>query len=337
MSFDPWQGPGSGSAKTDAEFKPADEDVIRTLAEIEKASSGNLAATANTPIGPGAQGAPFLRTAPPGVFVAAVISVAMAVMGLNFAGKHLTFSGRSNQGSRGIVARSKISPTLQTEAEQLLQQLASGDSNAADRILRESANWTGKTQRTSNATQWITMALNLPDLHAREAALQAELALDGVAQDESGLRAMEQAVGSPSQRAWALWMLGALGNRGVDPVHAAKVIGAYLSDPAVDARAAAVNGLALVGTDETIPMMLDRFRNDPSPVVQERAACALAESGMYTHEQRMTAAASLVAWLDDSLITAQQRTWTLQALHDISGQNLGLDSAAWRDWYASTR
>ena len=84
-------------------------------------------------------------------------------------------------------------------------------------------------------------------------------------------------------------------------------------------------------------MMLDRFRNDPSPVVQERAACAIAESGMYTHQQRMTAAASLVGWVDDSLLSAQQRAWNFQALHDISGQNLGNDSAAWRTWYEGAR
>ena len=131
-------------------------------------------------------------------------------------------------------------------------------------------------------------------------------------------------------------MLGAIGNRGVDPVHAAKVIESYLADPSVNVRAAAVNGLGIIATDETIPMLLDRFRNDPSPVVQERAACSLAEAGMYTHEQRMVAAGTLVNWLDDSLITGQQRGWTLQALHDISGQNLGGDSAAWREWYRNS-
>jgi len=337
MPFDPWHSQ-VGWPKTDPEFKPADEDVIRTLAEIEKASTSSPSATTNTPIGPAAQGPTFFRSVPPLLFFAAVASVGLAVLGMNFAGKHLAASsGRSMPGRRGVVSRSAVDTAMQTEAEQLLQRLASDDSSAADQILGQSAQWTGKTQRTSNATQWITIALNLPALHAREAAVQAELALDGVAQDDSGLRAMEQAMGNPSQRAWALWMLGALGNRGVDPVHVAKIIGSYLSDPQVDVRASAVNGLALVGTDETIPMMLDRFRNDPSPVVQERAACALAESGMYTHEQRMTAAASLVAWLDDSLLTGQQRAWTLQALHDISGQNFGPDSAAWRTWYEGAR
>ena len=231
------------------------------------------------------------------------------------------------------MTRSAIDASMQAEAEQLLQRLASGDASVADEILSKSATWTGKTERTSVATQWITVALNLHDLHAREAAIQAELALDGVTQDDSGLRMLEQAVANPSQRVWALWQLGAVGNRGVDPVHTGKAIEAYLTDPAVEVRASAVNGLALLGTDETIPLMLDRFRNDPSPVVQERAACALAESGMYTHEQRMTAAASLVSWLDDPLLNGQQRAWTFQALRDISGQNFGTDSAAWRNWY----
>jgi HEAT repeat protein len=120
-------------------------------------------------------------------------------------------------------------------------------------------------------------------------------------------------------------------------VHAAKIIESYLNDPDPNVRASAVDGLAFLATDETIPMLLDRFRNDPSAVVQEPAACALAESGMYTHQQRMVAAASMVGWLDDSLLTQQQRTWTIQALHDISGQSFGADSAAWRHWYDGAR
>ena len=100
---------------------------------------------------------------------------------------------------------------------------------------------------------------------------------------------------------------------------------------------AAVNGLAILGTDRTIPVLLDRFRNDPSALVQEQAACGLAESGMYTHEQRMVAAGSLVSWLNDSQLTAEQRTWTVHALDDISGQNLGMDPTAWQRWYENSR
>jgi len=272
---------------------------------------------------------------------ATAVALALGVLGYNFAGGKLAslaagFNTSRNRVGRTVVSR-PVDVSVQGEAEQLLTQVATGDSEAADQVLAQSPNWTGKTRRTPTADQQILTALNLPNLHAREAAVQAELALDGVPLSDAGLRALEQAVGNPSQRVWALWMLGALGNRGVDPVHSAKIIEAYLADPEVNVRASAVNGLAILATDETVPMLLDRFRNDPSPIVQERAACGLAESGMYTHEQRMTAAASLVGWLDDSTLSAGQRAWTAQALGDISGKHFGADSTAWRNWYESTR
>ena len=171
----------------------------------------------------------------------------------------------------------------------------------------------------------------------REAAIQAVLAMDGIPANEAGLDMIKRTVGNRDRRAWALWMLGALGNRGVDPIHAAKIIESYLNDPEVGVRVNAVNGLALTATDDSIPMLMDRFRNDPSPVVQEAAACAISESGMYTHAQRMVAASTLVAWLDDSLLSPAQRNWALHALRDISGQDVGTNSAAWRQWYESAR
>jgi HEAT repeats len=262
--------------------------------------------------------------------------VGFVIMGLNFLYQHPS-SGQSRRGPARVISRSSLDPALQTEAEQLLQKTAAGDSGAADEVLLQAPNWTGKTHRTPTSEQSMEVTLNLPDLHARQAALQAELALDGVTVDDAGLKFVEQAIGNPSQRVWALWMLGALGNRGVDPVHTAKIIGSYLTDSQVEVRVAAVNGLSLVGTDETIPPMLNRFRNDSSPMVQERAACSLAESGMYTHDQRMVAAGSLVGWLDDSSLSAPQHEWTLHALRDISGQNLGTDSEAWREWYSGLR
>ncbi len=220
----------------------------------------------------------------------------------------------------------------------MLGQLAARKSGAADEVLAHSADWTGQTHRSPKADQSILTALDLPDIHAREAALAAELALDAVPQNEAGL--------SHARR--KLWVIPASGfglcgcwvpweTVGVDPEHTAKILESYLADPDVNVRASAVNGLSLLGTDETVVPMLDRFRNDPSPVVQERAACGLAQSGMYTRDQRMIAAASIVGWLDDSLLTPQQRVWSFQALRDISGQNHGTNSAAWRRWYESTR
>ncbi len=341
MGFEPWRPQGWSSSGED--YKPADEDVIRTLAEIEKASTPLPPATSDTPLQNGMTGPQVLGGArrPPSATASSIVvalgaAVGFVILGLNFLYQHPS-TGQSRRGPSRVISRSSLDPALQSEAEQLLGKAAAGDTGAADEALLQAPNWTGKTHRTPKSEQSIETALNLPDLHARQAALQAELALDGVTADDAGLKFVEQAVGNPSQRVWALWMLGALGNRGVDPMHTAKILGTYLTDPQIEVRAAAVNGLSLVGTDETIPLMLDRFRNDPSPVVQERAACSLAESGMYTHEQRMTAAGTLVGWLDDSLLSAPQHEWTLHALRDISGQNLGTDSNAWRQWYSGSQ
>jgi len=273
------------------------------------------------------------------IFLSGVILASVLLAwSVKVAGRKI-FASLATQSQHRISRRvtSRIDEATQAEAEEILTRVAAGDSGAAEQIQSEASGWTGKTARTPKAEQSITAALNSHDMRVREAAIRAVLAMDGITTDEAGLEVLKQAVGNPSQRAWALWNLGALGNRGVDAIHTAKIIETYLSDTDVNTRVNAVNGLALIATDETVPMLLDRFRNDPSPVVQEAAACALAEAGMYTHEQRMVAAASFVAWLDDSLMTTAQRTWALHALRDISGQALGNDSTAWRQWYEGAR
>jgi len=317
--------------------QPSEVEVVRALLEIEESTKKEQ--SVELPVNPPTQRSWFSRNAEVIIYLSVGFAVCVVLAwGVDRAVKKLlpVVTRPSTVNSRGAMAQ-RVEPARQAEAERLLERVAAGDSAAADQVLDQSDSWTQKTGRTLKTDQLIDTAINLKDMHARAAGIQAELALDGVPRNEIGLKMLEQAVGNPSQRAWALWMLGALGNRGVDPEHAAKIIGAYLDDPVVTNRAAAVNGLALIATDETIPMLLDRFRNDPSPVVQERAACGLAEAGMYTHQQRMVAAASMVGWLDDSLLTAQQRIWTIQALHDISGQSFGTDRAAWHRWYDSTR
>jgi hypothetical protein len=280
------------------------------------------------------------RNAPLLVFLALAVNLAGSLAWLvpHFRKQFQQFS-QAAQVSRDAAApvRSNPNSPLQAEAERLLQQAAAGNSAAPDQIMAQSGSWVGKTRRTPQTDQFVAAGINAPDMRTRAASLQAQLALDGIPLNSLGFATLAQAAGNPRQRAWALWLLGALGNRGGDPVHAAKVIGAYLSDPDVAVRTSAVEGLALLGTDETIPILLDRFRNDPAPPVQDQAACGMAEAGMYTHAQRMVAAASLVGWVDDSLLSQQQRTWAAQALRDISGQNFGSDSAAWRNWYQTSR
>jgi hypothetical protein len=129
-------------------------------------------------------------------------------------------------------------------------------------------------------------------------------------------------------------MVGGLGNRGIEPDHAFSILENYLHDPDEMTRFWAVEGMALLGSDNTIQPLLDTFRSDPSPKVRERAACSLAQSGMLTKEQRMTAVPSIINFLDDASVDAPTRGWAVQALNDITAASLGNDANAWRNWWA---
>jgi hypothetical protein len=341
--LDPGQPQDSANekVKSDRELEPpqpSEVDVVQALLEIEESTKKKAQSDA-LPVPIPERRSRLSRNTEVILYLALVVTVCGLVSWgvIRVTKKVLSGVGSLGSAKGEATVRQQVDPAIQGEAEELLQRLAAGDTTSADQILGQSDRWTGNTVRTQKTDQLLGTAINLKDLHVRSAAIQAQLALDGVPRNASGLKLLKEAVENPGQRAWALWTLGALGNRGVDPVHVAKIIGAYLDDPVVNNRASAVNGLALLATDETVPMMLDRFRNDPSPIVQERAACGLSEAGMYTQEQRMVAAASMVGWLDDALLSAQQRAWLIQALQDISGKNFGTDTTAWRRWYDGAR
>jgi hypothetical protein len=319
--------------------KPSEAEVVKALVEIEQATQNAPRRSGDVPPKAAMPQSWLSRNVPMLSFVTLALAMILLIswLGQRAVKKFVSSHTRHAEETGSTSIHFSTDPDLQAELEGLLERVTAGDPGAADRAIARSSDWTGKTQRTPKTDQLITAGINLKNMRARAASLRAQLALDGVPIDESGFTMLERASGNPQQRTWALWMLGALGNRGVDPVHSAKIMEAYLSDPDVAVRTSAVEGLALLATDETIPMLLDRFRNDPSPAVQEQAACGMAEAGMYTHPQRMVAASSLVGWVDDALLSQQQRTWAAQALHDISGQNFGGDSTAWQRWLESSR
>jgi len=76
------------------------------------------------------------------------------------------------------------------------------------------------------------------------------------------------------------------------------------------------------------------FHDDPSPMIRERAACGLAQSGMLGRRQRRRAVPALLDDAEDMSLDDQTRGWAFQALRDITGQTLPRDAAAWRRWYA---
>jgi HEAT repeat protein len=97
-----------------------------------------------------------------------------------------------------------------------------------------------------------------------------------------------------------------------------------------------VEGLSYVGTDETIAPLLQTLHDDPSPMVRERSACALAQCGMLTRQQRQTIVPKLIEFAEDTSLDAQTHSNVYHALRDITAEPLPEDPTAWRKWYSSS-
>lgn len=223
----------------------------------------------------------------------------------------------------------------QDQAERLLERAINHYDGALAVIAKSVDNWYGQLELQSKLSSLLTTALNSNDLHVRAAALEIELAGYNLPKrSESADTLMERIRTEPSARPWALWMLGVLANRGVEPHKAFTVLMDHRHDPEEQTRYWAIEGLSMLGTDETIPPLLEAFRSDPSPLVRERGGCGLAQSGMLTKEQRMRAIPGLLKMSDDMTLDSATRGWVFQALRDITGASVGSDASAWRTWWA---
>jgi hypothetical protein len=227
----------------------------------------------------------------------------------------------------------------QKQAETLLEMAVRNSDGAVQQISSHVDHWQGKLQWTSQISNLTTAALNSNDMQVRASGIEVELAAYGLGKNSASLDYLLRCAESSdhAQKIWALWALGLMGNRGVGTEQVVQVLTAHLKDADEDSRRWAVEGLALVGTTPTISVLLETMHKDPSPAVRERAACSLAESGMLTHEQRMSAVPQLLNYTDDPALDAQTHGWAFQALHDITHQHLPNDSAAWRNWYESSQ
>ena len=221
----------------------------------------------------------------------------------------------------------------QQQAELLMNAAINRDARAAMLVTERAQQWRGRLKLTPELTGTLQTALNDHDLKARAAALEVYLAVYNVAETPRSAAHLRQVAQSdPKSRGWALWMLGALGNRGMDSDAALTTLLAHMHDSDEQTRYWTIEGLAHLGSDATIAPLLDEFRNDPAKQVRERAACSLAESGMLTHEQRLRAVPELIAMTDDASADATTKEWAYQALGAITGKTFGKDSAAWKNW-----
>lgn len=252
----------------------------------------------------------------------------------------LSLQGKPEPASANVLSEhetevlDKMSP--QAQAQLLLERSINHYQGANDQIAARVESWRGNITLDEKLNHLFVTALNSNDLRVRAAAIEVDIAARNLEKTTATADRLEPDAryGAQGPRANALWDLALLGNRGIEPQRAAQVLLASIHDDNVNIRYWAVEGLAYLGTDETIAPLLQIFHDDPSPMIRERAACGLAQSGMLSEKQRRTAVPRLLDYADDASLDAETRTWVFQALRDITGQTLPHDAAAWRDWYS---
>jgi hypothetical protein len=223
----------------------------------------------------------------------------------------------------------------QEQAEYLLSAAINHDVGATTEIAKKVDAWHGHLKRTKNWQSLEMTALYSNDLRVRAAAIEINLAVNQLAKTQE---TVDQLIASgektPGNRPWNAWELGMLANRGIETQRIHDLLATYIHDPDEQTRFWAVEGLANIGTDETIKDFLDVLHYESSANVRERAGCSLSKSGMLTREQRMKAVPGLLQLTDDSSLDPTTRNWVYQALREITDEGLPSDAAAWRNWYA---
>lgn len=223
----------------------------------------------------------------------------------------------------------------QQQAEQLLDLAIRRRQGSLELIGQNAESWRGRLQNTDRLFDLVLTAMKSDDLRVRGAAIEVDLAANNLSKTPKTVaRLVKLARKDANERPFALWRLGALGNRGVQPKLVLTHLLEFARDPNEQTRFWAVEGLAMLGTDGVVDPLLDRFAHDPSPRVRQRAAVGIAESGMLTKEQRFSAVPDLLNFLDDDALDADTRGWVYGALRLITGEALGNNAQAWQKWWA---
>ena len=255
--------------------------------------------------------------------------------------RYLSLVGDPEPASANVLSEHEIEVldemTPSQQAELLLERSINHYRGANEQIAARVDSWKGQLAMEGRLDSLFRIALNSGDLRVRAAAIEVNIVARKLEKNSATVDRLEPAArnGEQGPRANALWDIGLLGNRGVEPERAAAILLASIHDSNVNVRYWAVEGLAYLGTDETITPLLETLRDDPSPLIRERAACSLAQSGMLSERQRRRAVAPLLDLAVDGAVDEQTRKWIFQALRDITGQSLPPDVEPWRRWYGA--
>jgi hypothetical protein len=232
-----------------------------------------------------------------------------------------------------VEAISHLAP--QQQAERLLELAVQRPEQSLGLIHKNLDSWRGHLEDTDRLFHLVLAALDSSDPRVRVAAVEIDLAANNLMKSPQSIaKLLNQIHKDPEGRYLALWRLGALGNRGVEPATVLNTLLRYSRDSNLQTRFWAVEGLAMLGTAESIDPLLSILAHDPAKQVRERAATNLARSGMLTSEQRLTAVPQLLNLLDDDSLDPATQNLICAALRTITGASIGRDPSAWRDWWA---
>ena len=223
----------------------------------------------------------------------------------------------------------------QQQAEHLLERAIHHQESSLNLIHQRADSWRGHLESTDQLFDLVREAMNSEDLRVRSAAVEIDLAACNLAKSpQSVAHLVQQIRQDPVERPLALWRLGSLGNRGVQPKIVLTHLLTYAHDSKEDTRYWAVEGLAMLGSSAAVNPLLDRFAHDPSARVRQRAALALGQDGMLSPEQRLAIVPDLFNLLDDDSLNLATRRLVYGTLRLITGAAIGNDTNAWLQWWA---
>ena len=225
----------------------------------------------------------------------------------------------------------------QQQAERLLQYAISHHRGATDEIKARVKQWRGQIKQTDSLVTLMDVAMNGDDLRVRAAVFEIDLAVANLTKSREQADALLQLAESDEQRTeYSIWYLGRLANRGVetDRIHSQLRVWTHSENELVRLRA--VSAIGDIGTDDTVPDLVEAFHHDPAFRVRiDAAGCGLAHCGMLTRAQRMQAVPGLIEMTEDKKLDAETVKYGYRALREISDQELGDDPVLWREWYAA--
>lgn len=225
----------------------------------------------------------------------------------------------------------------QQQAERLLQYAVSHHVGATDEITARVQGWRGAIRPSATMDTLLSVARNGANLRVRAAAIEIQLAAANLAKTAEQVDVLlAQVAQRPHDSRWETYMLGLLGNRGVetDRIHHELRTLARAEESAV--RYQAYAAIAYLGTDDSVADLIAAFHHDPSVTVQiNGGGCGLAHCGMLTRAQRMLAIPGLLEMVEDKTLDHTIRTYAYRALHEITDESLPDDAQKWREWYAA--